>query len=71
MTNLTLVAAKASMPADTDGDFCVRSALRTGNISTASDLVTARLGQILTLALLTLASLPKFISPDKVFRPDF
>ena len=65
------MAPKAGMPADTNGNFCVRSALRTGNISTASDLVTARLGQILTLVLLTLASLPKFTSPDKTFRPDF
>ena len=66
--NLTLVAAKAGLPADTGGDSSVGSAFRTGS---ALDFVPARLAQILTLALLTSASLPKYISPNKAFRPDF
>ena len=71
VANLTLVAAKAGRPADTGGDSSIGSALRTGTIRSAFDFVPARLGQILTLALLTSASLPKYISPNKAFRPDF
>ena len=52
--------------------FQVGSALRAGTIRSAFDFVPARLGQILTtLALLTSASLPKLISLNKAFRPDF
>ena len=71
VANLTLVAAKAGLPADTGGDSSVGSAFRTGTIRAALDFVPARLAQILTLALLTSASLPKYISPNKAFRPDF
>ncbi len=71
VANLTLVAVKAGLPADTGGDSSVGSAPRTGTIRSAFDFVPARLGQILTLALLTSASLPKYISPNKAFRPDF
>ena len=72
VANLTLVAAKAGLPDDTGGASKVGSALRAGTIRSAFDFVPARLGQILTtLALLTSASLPKFISPNRAFRPDF
>ena len=71
VANLTLVAAKVGLPADTGGDTSVGSALRTGTLRSAFDFVPARLGQILTLALLTSASLSKYISPNKAFRPDF
>ena len=72
VANLTLVAAKAGLPADTEGGSSVGSGLpRTGTIRSAFDFVPARLGQILTLALFTSASLPKYISPNKAFRPDF
>ena len=66
-----LVATKAGLPADTGGDSSVGSAFRTGTIRSALDFVPARLAQILTLALLTSASLPKYISLNKAFRPDF
>ena len=65
MANLTLVAAKAGAPANTG------SASHAGTIRSALAIVLARLGQILTLALLESASLPEYISPDKAFRPDF
>ena len=71
VANLTLVATKAGLPADTGGDSSVGSAFRTGTIRSALDFVPARLAQILTLALLTSASLPKYISLNKAFRPDF
>ena len=71
VANLTLVAAKADLPVGTAGGSSVGSALRTVTISSAIDSVPARLGQILTLAFLASASLPKYISPNKAFRPDF
>ena len=71
VANLTLVSAKAGLPADTEGESSVGIALRTGTIRSAFDFVPARLGQILTLVLLTSASLPKYISLNKAFRPDF
>ena len=71
VADLTLVGAKAGLPADTGGESSVGSALRTGTIRSALHSVPARLGQILTLVLLTSASLPKYISPNKAFRPDF
>ena len=71
VANLTLVASKAGLPAGTGGGSSVGSVLRTGTIRSAFDFVPARLGQILTLALLASASLPKYISPNKAFRPDF
>ena len=70
VANLTLVAAKAGLPTDTEGGSSVGSALRTGTIRSALDFVPARLAQILALALLTSASLPKYISLNKAFRPD-
>ena len=71
VANLTLVAAKADLPAGTGGGSSIGSALRTGTIRSALDFVPARLGHILTLALLASASLPKYISLNKAFRPDF
>ena len=71
VANLTLVAAKAGLPADTRGSSGVGSVLRAGTIRSALDFVPARLAQILTLALFTSASLPEYISTDKAFRPDF
>ena len=74
MANLTLVATKAGLPADTGGDSSAGSALRAGTIHAALEIVPARLGQILTLALLASASLSEFIpsiSPNRAFRPDF
>ena len=65
VANLTLVAAKAGRPANTG------SALRAGTIRSALEIVPARLGQILTPALLASASLPEYTSPNKGFRPDF
>ena len=71
VANLTLVAAKAGLPANTGGGSSAGSALRAGTIRSALEIVPARIGQILTLALLASASLPKYISLNKAFRPDF
>ena len=64
VANLTLVAAKAGLPANTGGSYGVGSALRTGTIRSAFDFVPVGIAQILTLALFTSASLPKYISPS-------
>ena len=71
VANLTLVAAKAGLPANTSGDSSVGSVLRAGTIRSAFDFVPARLGQILTLALLASASLSEYVSTNRAFRPDF
>ena len=71
VANLTLVGAKAGLPANTGGGSSAGSALRAGTIRSAFDFVPARLGQILTPALLASASLPKYTFPNKGFRPDF
>ena len=74
VANLTLVAAKAGLPGGTGGGCSVGNSLCTKAIRSALDFVPARLGQVMPLALLASASLPKFIpfiSPDKAFRPDF
>ena len=71
VANLTLVATKAGLPANTGCGSSVGSALRAGAIRSALDFVPARLAQILTLALLASASLPEYISPNRAFRPDF
>ena len=71
VANLTLVAAKAGRPANTGGGSSAGSALRAGTIRSALEIVPARLGQILTPALLASASLPEYTSPNKGFRPDF
>ena len=74
VANLTLVGAKTGLPGGTGGGCSVGSSLRTKAIHSALDFIPARLGQFMPLALLALASLPKFIpfiSPDKAFRPDF
>ena len=67
VANLTLVASKAGLPEDTGGASKVGSALRAGTV----DFIPARLCQIWALALLTSASLPKLISPNRAFRPGF
>ena len=66
VATLTLVAAKASLPADTGDSSSIGRSLRTEAIRSAFDFVLARVVQILTLALLTSASLPKYISLKKV-----
>ena len=74
VANLTLVAAKAGLPGGLGGSCSVGSSLRTQAIRSAVEIVPAQFAQILTLALLASASLPKFIpfiSPEKAFRPDF
>ena len=71
VANLTLVASKAGLPEDTGGASKVGSALRAGTIHSTVDFIPARLCQIWALALLTSASLPKFISPNRAFRPYF
>ena len=71
VANLTLVASKAGLPEDTGGASKVGSALRAGTIHSTVDFIPARLCQIWALALLTSASLPKLISPNRAFRPDF
>ena len=74
VANLTLVAVKAGLPAGTGGGCSVGYSLRTKAIRAALEFVPARFCQVMPLALLTSASLPKFIpfiSPDKAFRPDF
>ena len=74
VANLTLVARKASLPGRTSGSCSVGSSLRTKAIRSALDFVSARLGQVMPLALLESTSLPKFIpsiSSHKAFRPDF
>ena len=58
VANLTLVAAKASLPGGTGGGCSVGSSLRTKDIRSALDFVPERLGKILTLVLLKSASLP-------------
>ena len=74
VANLTLVAAKTGLPGGTGGGCSGGSSLHTKAIHSALHFVPARLGQFIPLALLALASLPKFIpfiSPEKAFRPDF
>ena len=71
VANLTLVAAKAGLTGETGGASKVGSALRAGTIHSTVDLIPARLCQIWALALLASASLPKFISPNRAFRPGF
>ena len=71
VANLTLVAAKAGLPGGTGGGCRVGSSLRTKAILSALDFVPARLGQVILLALVALASLLIYISPNKAFRPDF
>ena len=68
---LTLVASKAGLPEDTGGASKVGSALRAGTIHSIVDFIPARFCQIWALDLLTSASLPKFISPNRAFRPAF
>ena len=58
-------------PANTGGGSSAGSALRAGTIRSALEIASARLGQILTPALLASASLPEYTSPNKGFRPDF
>ena len=70
VANLTLVGAKTGLPADTGGESSVGRSLRTEIIRSAFDFVPARRGQILTLPLLTSASLPKYISLKKAFGSD-
>ena len=71
MSNLTLVAAKVDQPTNTGCGSSISRVFHAGTIRSALEIVLAQLGQILTLALLASASLPEFISPNKVFRPDF
>ena len=72
VANLTLVAAKACLPANTGCGSSVGSALHAGTIRSALEIVPARLAQILTLALLASASLPEYIHlPNRASRPDF
>ena len=71
VANLTLVASKAGLPEDTGGASKVGSALRAGTIHSTVDFIPARLCQIWVLVLLVSASLPKFISPNRAFRPGF
>ena len=71
VANLTLVASKAGLPEDTGGASKVGSALRAGTIHSTVDFIPARLCQIWALALLSSASLPKLISPNRAFRPGF
>ena len=71
VANLTLVASKAGLPEDTGGASKVGSALRAGTIHSTVDFIPARLCQIWALALLTSASVPKLISPNRAFRPGF
>ena len=74
VANLTLVAAKAGLPGGTGGGCSVGRSLRTKALRSTLEFVPPRLGQVMPLALLASASLPKFIpfiSPGKAFRPDF
>ena len=71
VANLTLLAAKVGLPAGPGGGSSAGSALRAETIRSTVDFIPARLCQIWALALLTSASLPKFISPDRAFRPGF
>ena len=71
VANLTLVASKAGLTGETGRASKVGSALRAGTIHSTVDFIPARLCQIWALALLASASLPKFISPNRAFRPGF
>ena len=71
VANLTLVSAKAGLPANTGGGSSVGSVVHAGTIRSALEIVPARLAQILTLALLASASLPEYISSNRALRPDF
>ena len=62
VADLTLVAAKAGLPAGPGCGSSAGSAFHAGTIRSALEIVPARLAQILTLALLASASLPKYIS---------
>ena len=71
VANLTLVAAKAGLTGETSTGHSTSSALRAGTIHSTVDFIPAGLCQIWALALLAAASLPKFISPNRAFRPGF
>ena len=71
VANLTLVAAKASLSANTGCGSSVGNAPRARTIRSALEIVPARLAQILTLALLASAKLSKCRLINKAFRPDF
>ena len=71
VANLTLLAAMVGLPANTGGGSSVGRALRAGTIRSALEIVPARLGQVMTLVLLALASLLEYVSPNKASRPDF
>ena len=67
MANLTLVAAKAGRPANTDGGPSAVSVQVAGMVNPAA----AWLGQISTLTLLAAALLTKSLFPIRGFRPGF
>ena len=67
VANLTLVAGKAGLLADTGGDSSVGSAQVAGMVNSA----TAWLGQIWTLTLLVSTLLTKSLFPRGGFRPSF
>ena len=71
VANLTLVAGKAGLPADTGGGSSVGSALRTGTIRSALEIVPARLGQILTPALLAVGLTAGIHLPEQGFPARF
>ena len=75
VANLTLVAAKAGLPADTGGGATGRSVVL--NIvpfvvaHAAANFCAVRLGQLWSVILLTSALLPKSPYPTGTFRPGF
>ena len=71
VANLTLVAAKAGLPADTEGGSSVGRALVAGIANSAANTGAAWLGQIGTLISLASAPLLKSFFPTRGSRPSF
>ena len=71
VANLTLVGTKAGLPADTEGESSVGSALRTGTIRSTFDFVPARLGSNLDLGLAYVGLTAKIPLPEQGFPARF
>ncbi len=71
VADLTLVAGKLGLSARTGCGSSSCGTARTEAIPSALDFVPARLGRVISLALIAPTSLLIYISPNKAFRPDF
>ena len=75
VANLTLVLGKIGLSGSTgggaEGHSVVLNDVPAVVANAAANFSVARLGQLWSLILLTLALLPKFLYPTRAFRPGF